>query len=140
MVRLLSAGAVCAAFLLFACGAQAQGAHGAGGRHARLQSTTFRLHDDGNPGRDATFWVAHGPLDGRFGIVRLHPAGSHTYAATVNLPVTGTTTFTFLAGTGSVMTRMGPAPGNPVVTISTFDGTTAEAASRHVVEWSAPIG
>jgi hypothetical protein len=46
-----------------------------------VQGVHFRLHVVGRPSPGTTFWVAYGPLAGRFGIIRLHAAGSNMYEA-----------------------------------------------------------
>lgn len=100
---------------------------------------TFRLHISGRPSPGTTFWVAYGPLAGKFGLVRLSDAGSGLRVATQALPGTGRTVFAYLAGHGVTMTRHGPAPGNPVVVIRTI-GPISPAHLPPLVQWSAPAG
>lgn len=102
--------------------------------------TTFRLRVVGDPARDTTFWVAYGPLAGRFGIVRLRERSFGVYAATARLSTTGRTDITFVAGHGVIHTRAGPAPGNPVVTIRTLGPISIWPRGIPVVKWWAPVG
>jgi hypothetical protein len=87
-----------------------------------------------------TYWVAYGPLDDRFGLDRLHAAGTSTYQASVWLPAAGSTTFAFLAGHGSIQTRFGPAPADPVITIKVFGPLSVAGTDLPVVQWHAPAG
>lgn len=108
--------------------------------HAAHETTcTFRVHVSGTPDPRMTFWAAYGPLHGRFGVLRLHSAGAGTYAAQQTLP-DGTTAVTFLAGVGTVHTREGAAPGNPVVTIRSLPSVSISSCSLPTVEWQAPVG
>src|SRR5436309_16104204 len=79
-------------------------------RKALTVLKTFRLAVVGDSARDTTYWVAYGPLNGRFGIVRLHPAGLESFQGTASLPARGRTTFSFLQGQGSVHSRAGWGP------------------------------
>jgi hypothetical protein len=103
------------------------------------RTVTFRLQVSGPPARGATYWVAYGPLDGKFGIVRLTFAGSHMYKATRDLPAHGRAIFAYLSGYGSVWTRLGWVPGPPVVTIRRFGPTLAWQLPT-TVSWVPPIG
>jgi hypothetical protein len=100
---------------------------------------TFRLHVSGDIPQAMTFWLAYGPLGGRFGIVRLHRSRVGLYAASVRLPV-GRSSFAFVAGYGVIHVRFGPAPGNPVITIRRIDRCTALQAARIGVYWHVPEG
>jgi hypothetical protein len=103
-------------------------------------SVTFRVQVAGHDGAGATYWVACGPLGGRFGLVQLHPSGGGRYAATLRLAAAGRAVFAYLAGHGVVHTRFGPAPGNPVVTIERFGPAFPQQLRLHVVYWHAPVG
>ncbi|GAC1331995.1 MAG: hypothetical protein NVS2B16_28230 [Chloroflexota bacterium] len=113
-------------------------------RQARAQASTvpvtFRLRAADAPSTDTTFWVAYGPVGGRFGIARLHAAGNHMYTARVLMPINARSIFAYLAGHGSITTRFGPAPGDPVQTVKQV-GPVAVVRLRSVTtEWHAPIG
>lgn len=109
--------------------------------HARQVATpvTFQLHVTGAHDPHMTFWVAYGPLDGRFGLIRLRSAGSDHYVASRVLPP-GRTVFSYIAGTGTAQTRLGPAPGAPAVTIARVGPATALRASRGIMLWRGPLG
>ena len=107
---------------------------------ARTVIGSFRLQVSGSVARDATFWVAYGPIAGRWGIVRLHHAGHGVYRASHRLPAEGTTIFTYLQGYGVVSTRLGPAPGNPVVTITRLGPLAPSSPQLASVTWQAPVG
>src|SRR5947209_4618592 len=62
----------------------------------------FRLGVAATPAPGTTFWVAYGPLGGRFGIVRLRASTSTSYVAALRLPALGKTTFSYLAGHGTI--------------------------------------
>ena len=87
-----------------------------------------------------TFWVAYGPVADRFHIVQLHRSQPGLYSAARMLPVGERTTFTYLSGRGVVQTRMGPVPGDPVVTIRTTGPMTISAHQLPTVRWVAPVG
>lgn len=99
----------------------------------------FRLHVAGTVPQDMTFWMAYGPLADRFGIVQLHRAGQGVYTAVTHLPV-GKSTFAYIAGHGVISTRLGPAPGGPIVTIRRLFGVTARQAGLTTVRWRASVG
>jgi hypothetical protein len=101
---------------------------------------TFRLQVIGRPAAGATFWVAYGPLAGQFGIFQLHASGQSTYTATQRLPVQGRTVFAYLAGHRVMPSRLGPVPGDPVITIRHVGPTAARQLAFPVVQWQAPQG
>jgi hypothetical protein len=101
---------------------------------------TFRLHVAGQPSADATFWVAYGPLAGRFVLVQLRASGAGSYAAVRRLPATGRTVFAYLVGHGVVRTPSGLAPGDPVLTIERFGPALPTQLQLRVVYWHAPVG
>ena len=102
--------------------------------------TTFRLRTLDRPSADTTFWVAYGPLNGRFGLVQLRPVGPHVYEARKQLPATGRTTFAYLSGHGAVRTRFGLAPGDPVETIRRIGPVALSNRRLPTVSWHTPIG
>jgi hypothetical protein len=110
------------------------------GHSASTILKTFRLQVSGDPAAGTTFWVAYGPLAGRFGIFQLHAAGHLLYTATRRLSTTGHTTFAYVAGQGTVKARFGLAPGNPVVTIHVFNQVPVTEVQLPLVRWQAPIG
>jgi hypothetical protein len=103
-------------------------------------SVTFRLQVAGQPANGETFWVAYGPLAGRFGLFQLHSAGGGWFHATRQLTADGRTAIAYLAGHGVVRTRYGPAPGSPVVTIERFGPMLLRELQLHVVYWHVPVG
>jgi hypothetical protein len=128
-----------AAALLWISGVHAASAQQQPSHHARV-TTTFSLTVAGTPAKGTTFWVSHGPLAGRFGVIQLHSQGNHIYAARVALPAAGVTTFTYLAAHGTQVVHGVPQPGRNVVVIRTMDSVTASAASQQMVRWSVPVG
>jgi hypothetical protein len=128
------------AALLWITGTHATNVHHPPSHSPRLSTTTFGLTVTGTPAKGTTFWVAHGPLAGRFGVIRLQPRGNHTYSARVTLPVYGVTTFTYLAAQGTQMVHGMPEPGGTVVVIRAMESVTATVASQRVVHWSVPLG
>jgi hypothetical protein len=106
----------------------------------RVVATTFRLQLAGRPAAGATFWVAYGPLAGRFGIIQLHRTPDGSYAATRALPAQGKTVFSYLAGQGVVHSRLGAVPGNPVVTIRSIGPVAASRLRPSIVRWEPPVG
>jgi hypothetical protein len=105
-----------------------------------MGTITFSVTVAGAPEKGTTFWLSHGPLGGRFGVIRLQPQGNNTYSARVTLPMDGVTTFTYLAAHGTRRVHGMPQPGGSVVVIRTMDSVTATVASRQVVHWSVPVG
>ncbi|HEX6507689.1 MAG TPA: hypothetical protein VF221_08675 [Chloroflexota bacterium] len=100
--------------------------------------TTFTLEVRGSISADATFWVAFGPLDDRWGLIQLHPAGHDLYQARVALPA-GRTAFAYLEGNGVAHSRLGSVPGDPTITIARR-GPAPVSGTLPVVRWHAPIG
>jgi hypothetical protein len=127
-----------AATLLPAAAATPRSSHSSA--PARTTVATFRLQVQGGSAGGTTYWVAYGPLAGRWGLIRLHRSGSGLYTARKALPADGRTVFTYLAGQGTVMTKLGPAPGWPVQTIRSVGPTTAPNLPSGTVRWQAPIG
>jgi hypothetical protein len=115
------------------------GAAGASATSVPTNTLTFRLRVTGAHDPAMTFWVAYGPLGGTFGLIRLQPSGHEYYTATRSLPA-GRTVFSYIAGTGTVQTRLGPAPGYPTITIARM-GPGAPVRSRTIaLTWHAPVG
>ncbi len=100
----------------------------------------FRLQVSGPRDPAATYWVAYGPVQGRFGIKRLQPAANGLFEASQQLPLHTRTTFAYVAGHGAIHTRAGLAPGNPVVTIRVFGPAVIAPAGIPLVRWNTPIG
>jgi hypothetical protein len=101
---------------------------------------TFTLAVKGALAPHATFWVSYGPLAGHFGIARMRRVMPHTYTVTLRLPLHGRTTFYYLAGQGSLHTRAGLVPGNPVVTVKQVGPTSVTRTTAMRANWRAPIG
>lgn len=129
-----------AAALLWASEAHAASNHQQPSHRVQLRTTTFSLAVTGTPNPGTTFWVSHGPLGGRFGVIRLRPTGNHVYSARATLPANGVTSFTYLAAQGTQLVHGTPQPGGTVSVIRTLDSVTAAVASRRIVHWSVPLG
>ncbi len=108
--------------------------------HATETQILFRLQVSGPRDPAATYWVAFGPVQGRFGIKRLKPASNGLFEASQWLPLHVRTTFAYVAGQGAIHSRAGLAPGNPVITIRVFGPAVIAPAGIPVVRWSTPIG
>lgn len=102
-------------------------------------AVTFRLQVAGDVPRNMTFWMAYGPLAGRFGIVQLHRFDTHLYRTTVRLPL-GRSSFAYIAGYGVQSMPYGLVPGDPVITIRYMERSTARRAARSTVSWHVPLG
>lgn len=129
-----------AAALFSITGASAATSSLSPGGSARFSTTTFSLTVAGTPSKGTTFWVAHGPLGGRFGVIRLRAHGNHTYSAKVTLPAGGVTSFTYLAAEGTQIVHGTPQPGGAVMVIRSINSVTAKVAAARVVRWSVPLG
>lgn len=103
-------------------------------------AVTFRLRVSGTPDAEVTFWVAYGPLAGRFGLVQLHAACRGLYAAVDHLPAHSRTTFAYLEAQSTVQTRFGTAPGSPTVTIRRIGPVAVTGTHLPVVHWQMPVG
>ena len=110
------------------------------GSRTNLAVAAFRLQVRGVPADHTTFWVAYGPLNGRFGVVQMKPSGQGWYSAQARLPRNGRTVFAFLAAQGVVHTRLGPEPGSPVVTIRRVGQIAVGQQGPVTVSWQAPVG
>lgn len=106
---------------------------------SRSRTMTFRLGVAGHPASNSTFWVAYGPLQGRFGVIRLQRVGSGEYAARTQLPRVARSYFSYIVGTGTVTTRAGIGPGDPVSTIKT-EVVTRNETLLPSVHWRVPAG
>jgi hypothetical protein len=135
-------GSVAAMLLLAAMvhPAQARGSGHRTGVPAKTASMTFRIDLGARPAQGTTFWVAYGPLDGHFGLIRLHRLGPTEYGAVAELPRDGHTDFAYVAGNGTIKTRAGLAPGDPVVTIQVFHRVTPGQKKLPSVWWQPPLG
>jgi hypothetical protein len=108
--------------------------------HPRVGTVVFRLHAPVPVPRSTTFWVAYGPLAGKFGIIQLLPAGSGQYAGRAALPADDRTVFTYISGIGRMHTRAGWVPRRGGTPIRSVGPTSALAASRIPVRYIPPIG
>jgi len=108
--------------------------------HAAEAQLLFRLQVSGPRDPSATYWVAYGPLHGRFGIKRLQPVANGLFEASQRLSPRTRTVFAYVAGHGAIKTRAGLAPGNPVVTIRVFGPAVIAPAGLPLVRWNTPIG
>jgi hypothetical protein len=108
----------------------------------RTVAYTFRLQVSGTPDARATFWVAYGPLQGRFGVIRLRSTASgQVYTATRRLPLHARAYFAYLAGQGTLHTKAGIVPGNPVTVIQRVGPFTVQPGRGiPAAHWAAPVG
>ena len=105
-------------------------------QHSRMVQATFRLQVKGNPSGH-TFWVAYGPLNDQFGLIQLRPSSRGLYTATHSLPADGRTIFAFLAGSGTISTHFGAAPGDPVLTIKRIGPVSMASWKSPTIVWRA---
>ena len=101
---------------------------------------TFSLSVAGAPDGGTTFWVSYGPLAGKFAIKQLHATSAHTYGVTLQLPVQARGTFYYLTGQGTMKTKVGPVPGNPVATIKQVGPATVNRGVVLTASWHPPVG
>lgn len=126
--------------LCFAQGADAAPAHRNPVHVVKLSRVTFTLIVTGEPAPNLSYWVAHGPIDGRFGVIQLHPVGTNSFSASVTLPALAKTVFTYLASTGRQVLHGQKQPAGTIVTIKSMEHVTAETAAFKIMHWSAPLG
>lgn len=88
----------------------------------------------------STFWVAYGPVKGRFYIVQLHAPDGHNYKATRQLPLRARATFTYLTSAGRIHTRIGWVPAGRTTTITQQGPVLISPTQPTVVQWQAPVG
>lgn len=106
---------------------------------APTRITTFRLHLSAPADPHTTFWVSYGPLAGKWGLIRLRRAGHGYFAGSRALPA-GRSVFCYIAGTGTVQTAQGRAPGSPMLTVGHVGPGTAIRVSARVMTWAPPVG
>lgn len=106
----------------------------------RLSECTFRLQLEGRATPGMTYWVAYGPLGGRFGLIRLKSVGHGLFVGSRSLPFGARSEFAYVAGWGTVHTRAGLAPGGKPVTIRVVGPVRVFSGSMPVVDWRAPVG
>ncbi len=131
------------ATLLFVCAGVAalQPASAEAASQSRVQiSQTFRIHVNGDADASSAFWVAYGPVKGRFSIVQLHSSDGHSFRATRQLPLRARTTFTYLMSAGRIHTRAGWAPAERAMTITQLGPVVITPAQPAVVQWQVPVG
>jgi hypothetical protein len=101
---------------------------------------SVRIHVSGRADPLASYWVAWGPLDDKFGLVQLHRRSGNTFAGDQLLPAGGQTIFAYLVGRGVILTAHGPVPGDPVVTIKRVGPVSMAHLHLSTVEWSGTSG
>jgi hypothetical protein len=106
----------------------------------RTAPVSFSLSVAGTPDPGTTFWVSYGPLAGKFAVVRLHPEGANTYGVRLRLPAGGHGTFYYLTGHGTMKSRSGPVPGDPVATIKRVGPVTLSQGLALRASWYPPLG
>jgi len=111
---------------------------------ANLVSTvtvTFRLNLETRPASGTTFWVSYGPVDGRFGILRLTKLSDTRLSGALSVPTGERANFFYIAGHGTMrVPHLGVAPGNPVYTIREIGPVTVERRASFSADWRAPVG
>ncbi len=107
---------------------------------AREGTVIFRLRVAGQPSPGTQFWVAYGPVAGRFGILRLRATSAGTYSAARTLPILEPTSVAYLAARGQVRTRAGLEPAHVLAIIFNSGPISLLEAQRHVPRWQAPVG
>lgn len=100
----------------------------------------FALRIPTKPAAHATYWVAYGPVAGRFSVKRMTAAGTRSFALNLRLPIGARSTFVYLKGNGVIHTRFGPAPGNPVRTLGQQGPTRVHGGMRASFRYHAPQG
>jgi hypothetical protein len=138
MLRSLTVTLAVLAFSLMPAGASAAGRTSQPKNLPVTVSTTFHLRVAGRLAPGTTLWVAYGPLRGKFGIIRLRAHAGNLYTATRVLPAAGKTVFSFIAGNGTMTTRLGVVPGNPVRTIRSIGPTSIWPHGVPTVLWRVP--
>ena len=103
-------------------------------------TVTFQLQVHGVSAPGTTYWVAYGPLAGRFGVIRLQARGHGLFSAQRRLPLRERTSIAFVAGQGCVFTPAGQEPGGRVVTISARGPGPLQELAAQPVSWQAPAG
>ena len=136
LLGLLGLAGIC----LIATPAMASPAQSTGHNRAQIVSMSFRLHVVGNTDPGATFWVAYGPVDGRFGLVQLRRLEPGVFQAMDRIRIGTRSVFAYLEGHGVVKTRFGNAPGDPVFTIRRVGPVTVTAAGVQSVRWRSVQG
>lgn len=107
---------------------------------AHFSPYVFRLRVVNAVSPGTTLWVAHGPINGRFGLVRLHRVAGNLYEGTQRFPANARAEFFFLAGQGVAHTREGAAPGGMVQTIAHEGPLTLTTRQLPLVRWQGPVG
>lgn len=100
----------------------------------------FHLHVSGTVAPNATFWLAYGPVAGRFGVIRLKAQSPGNYVARQSLPAGSHGVFAYIMGLGTMHSREGAGPGNPTLTIRRFSVSRIQPGSIPQVSWTAPVG
>jgi hypothetical protein len=77
----------------------------------------FRVSIPSQLPSSTTLWVAYGPVAGKFGLIRLRPGLRGEFVASGRFPAGTSATFYYIEGHGTIRTRAGVGPGNPVQTI-----------------------
>ena len=105
-----------------------------------LVRTSFHLQVSSNFSPSATFWIAYGPLGGRFGLIRLHRAGDGRFVAAGWFPSGARADFYYIEGQGTMRTKEGVVPGNPVRTVGHAGPLIIGHHPVPVLRLSAPAG
>lgn len=106
--------------------------------HHRTSAETFRILVNGSVSRNATFWLAYGPVAGTFGVVQLLQTSPGVYEASRTFPAGSHGVVAFLEGHGIMQTRAGKVPGNPVTVIRRTASIPLTTSAIMTVKWTAP--
>lgn len=120
--------------------ARAASSHGPAASRPQTALTIFRLQVAGNVDRGTTFWVAYGPLAGKFGMVQLRQRSAGVYEASRILPTGDRSIFAYMVGHGAVKTQEGLVPGNPVTVVKKVGPLSVWPHGVPAVRWQAPVG
>lgn len=105
-----------------------------------LVKTSFHLQAAADLPRATTFWVAYGPLGGKFGLIRLRSAGNGRFVGAGRFPSGARAYFSYIEGHGTMRTREGIVPGNPVHTIGHAGPLIVGRQSVPLVRLPTPAG
>lgn len=107
---------------------------------SQLIRTSFHLQAAPNLPKTTTFWVAYGPLAGKFGLVRLHSVGPGRFVGSRRFPAGARADFAYIEGQGTMRTKEGIVPGNPVHTVGHVGPLVVGRQPIPLLRLAAPAG
>jgi hypothetical protein len=102
--------------------------------------TSFHLQASSSLPPATTLWVSYGPVDGKFGLIRLHNTGNGRFAAAGWFPSGVRADFYYIEGHGVMRTKQGLVPGNPVRTVGHAGPLVIGSRPVPLLRLSAPAG